>query len=187
MIKLKNTSSLVKAILLASFFVSPAFFATSAFAGCGGSLGRYEAPVSSKPVIEFGALTPDQLAVLDTYAAAVKAAAKASRDAYEALPAARTDRPGFENGFKEANAKFRAALLDAESKVPFRTLITVGNGMLCGAAIEVQVPPNPDNMEATLDSIDTYGKDRSGGRARGVISAGYLPEIFADLKKKSSK
>lgn len=187
MTKLKKACAFAKAVLLASVLVSPAFFATSAFAGCGGSLGRYEAPVSSKPVIEFGALSAEQLAVLDTYAAAVKAAAKASRDAYEALPAARTDQAGFENGFKEANAKFRAALLDAESKVPFRTVITVGNGMLCGAAIEVQVPPNPDNMVATLDSIDTYGKDRSGGRSRGVISAGYLPEIFADLKKKSSK
>src|SRR5262245_29332438 len=102
MTKSKKASSLVKAVLLASAFVSPAFFATSAFAGCGGSLGHYEAPVSTKPVIEFGALTPDQMTVLDTYAAAVKAAAKASREAYEALPAARTDQAGFEKGFKEA-------------------------------------------------------------------------------------
>lgn len=172
----------LKAILLASLLVSPALFSAPAFA-CGSSSEHYQAPVPTKPVIAFESLTADQLMALDTYAAALK---QAVTDGKDALKAPISDDTAREQRWKDASAKFRAAAERAGDAVPFRTTITVGNGMLCGASIEVQVPPAPDNADYGVDTINTYGKDRAGKRARGLIYGAYLAETFNDLKKKSA-
>lgn len=169
-----------RTVFLAALLVSPVLVPAQAVA-CGSSSDAYQAPVPTKPVLTFESLTAEQLVALDTYAATLKQAVTESK---AALKACHSDSATHEQRLKEAADSLRAVAEKAGDAVPFRTIIIVGNGMLCGARIEVEVPPTPGNAEFGVDTIETYGKDRAGKRALGVISAGYLAEIFSETRKR---
>jgi len=162
--------------------------ATTPVMACSRTDGRYEEPRVAKPLIEMNNLSAAQRAELKAYAQALKeqvGAIKAAADqahppAEKGAPEQSRDEQRKENA--ATAAKMVAAFNRLGESLSFRTTITVGNGMLCGAQIEVELPPAPDNIEIIKGYyawiVLTYGKGRKGDREQGQFDADQLPELI---------
>ena len=167
----------------ATLAIASVLLSTPALA-CSSYHGRYEQPTSTKPLIELRQLNQDQTAELEVYAAKLKAEISAIY-----AEAAKVDTSAMDSAARSAarqatSKRIEEAAARLDEEVSFRTTITVGNGMLCGAAIKVQIPPARDNMRANYQGIWTFGEGRNGDREEGLIDPGYIAEIVADGKKR---
>lgn len=170
-------------ILSCATIAVAAVLSTPALA-CSSSHGRYVQPASTKPLIELKQLNQDQTAELEVYAAKLKAEVAAIRAAAEKVDTSAMDDDA-RSAARQATAKrIEEAAARLGEDVSFRTTVTVGNGMLCGAAIKVQIPMARDNMRASSMGIWTFGEGRNGDREEGLINPGYIAEIVADGKKR---
>lgn len=164
-----------------------AAFASVPALACSDHGPRYEAPIPTKPVFEFSALSDAQFAELDAYAAALQQQVSAIREEQSTIDFKQMDENARRAKKGEFDTRVEQVVKQLSDKVPFHTTITVGNGMLCGAAIEVLLPPTPDNIEIGWDGLWTYGKGRSGNREQGVINMTYLREMLAALRNPKPK
>ncbi len=151
---------------------------------CSSSHGRYEQPTSTKPLIELKQLNQDQTAELEVYAAKLKAEVSAIRAEAEKVDTSAMDSDA-RSAARQATAKrIEEAAARLGEEVSFRTTVTVGNGMLCGAAIKVQIPPEKNNMRAGYQGLWVFGEGRNGDREEGLLDPGYIAEIVAEGKKR---
>lgn len=148
---------------------------------------RYVAPSPTKPVVEFGSLSEAQFAELDAYAAAVQEQLGALREDQSKFDFSQLDYLAQVDKIRDFNQRAAQIIRQLSDTVSFQTKITVGNGMLCGASIEVFLPPAPDNIEFGRDAIRTYGKGSSGNRELGLIDTIYLREELAKLRNPQEK
>ena len=170
-------------ILSCATIAVAAVFCTPALA-CSSSHGRYVQPDSTKPLIELKQLNQDQTAELEAYAAKLKAEVAAISAEAEKVNTSAMDSDA-RSAARQATAKrVEEAAARLGEEVSFRTIVTVGNGMLCGAAIKVEIPMARDNMRAGYLGIWTFGEGRGGSREEGLIDPSYIAEIVADQKKK---
>lgn len=164
-----------------------AAFASAPALACSDHGQRYEAPAPTKPIVEFGALSDAQFAELDAYAAALEQKIDAIRGEESKFDFSQMDDKAKSAKQKEFDNRLEQVVKQLSDTVSFQTKITVGNGMLCGAAIEVLLPPAPDNIEIGWDGLYTYGKGKGGNRERGLIYASYLREMLAKLRNPKAK
>jgi len=170
---------------------------TTPVLACSQSDGQYQQPKSAKPLIELKKLSDAQQTELKAYALALKEQVGAIAAEATQAEAAATAQPDAPKPSDEDRARARQAtaakMVELANRLgedlSFRTTITVGNGMLCGAQIEVQLPPAPGNIEIVNSygswTVHTWGKGRSGGRERGVFyPSGLLEHIEYELKQK---
>ncbi|MFA7341388.1 MAG: hypothetical protein WC028_31690 [Candidatus Obscuribacterales bacterium] len=168
----------------ATLAVASVLLSSPALACSNSSHGLYVQPDSTKPLIELNKLNTAQIAELEAYAAKLKAEVATIKAEAEKVDKSTMDNDARSNA-QEATAKLieeAAARLGEE--VSFRTIVTVGNGMLCGASIKVEIPMARNNMRANSMGIWTFGEGRNGRRAEGLIDPGYIAEIVADGQKR---
>jgi len=159
---------------------------TPVFASCSQTDGQYEQPKAVKPLIELNQLNAAQLAELKAYAVALNeqvGAIATEADKAEEAAWAQKDKPKPTDDERAKTRQATSAKMVAVANrlgdtLSFRTTITVGNGMLCGAQIKVQLPPAPDNIEMIgargNGIVYTWGEGRQGGREQGQFYTGYL-------------
>jgi hypothetical protein len=143
------------------------FWAPDAHA-CGNGHSAYVPRTPDKPVIPFDKLTADQKAQLKRFGAEFTAAVETISNGVDGNE---TDKKKWRQQVDAANELLRSRLIELGEKLSFRTTMTVGNGMLCGAQIEIQVPPVEQDIESGgLGSIWVKGKSRDGTASEGVFS-----------------
>lgn len=163
-----------------------AAFASVPALACSDHGPRYEAPTPTKPVVEFGALSDAQFAELDAYAKALQEKVAAIHDEESKFDYSQMDEKAKSAKKKEFDNRVQQVVEQLSDTVSFQTKITVGNGMLCGAAIEVLLPPAPNNIEIGWDGLWTYGKGKTGNREQGVIYMSFLRKQLAGLRNPKS-
>jgi|AGTN01.1.fsa_nt_gi hypothetical protein len=164
-----------------------AAFASVPALACSDHGERYVAPAPAKPIIEIRALSDPQFAELDAYAAALKQQIEAIRTEQSKFDFSNLDEASRLARRNEFDDRVQQAAKRLSDTVSFHTKITVGNGMLCGAQIEVFLPPRPDDIEAGWDGLHVWGKGKSGTRERGLIYIKYLREQLAELRNPTPK
>jgi|GEM_PF-1729397 len=180
-----------------ALFAAATMVSTPVFASCSQTDGRYQEPKVVKPLIELKKLNAAQLAELKAYAVALKeqvGAIASEADKAEEAAWAQKDQPKPSDDERAKTRQATSAKMVAVANrlgeaLSFRTTITVGNGMLCGAQIKVELPPAPNNIEMINARgngiVYTWGEGRQGDRERGQFDTGYLLEhIEYETKQK---
>jgi hypothetical protein len=144
---------------------------------CDGSSERHTSRQPDKPEVALTDLSAAQIDALKAYGKSVLAmSAKETADAKD-------------RRLTEAElARLKSEALRLGDAVDFRTEVVVGNGMLCGAAIAVQVPPRAEDLTEVLGDnkgVTMYirGKARNGTVDEGNFHVGLLPAIIDEARK----
>lgn len=156
------------ALAIASFIVivmSPAV----AYA-CGQGSSPHVQREPDKPVIKFAELTGEQKSQLKAYAADATAMLAAVDEDLRASGNAEGDKAQRRRTVEAANERVKRQLSDFGDRLPFRTTMVVGNGMLCGARIEILVPAPAEDIEVSGGSnVWIKGKGRDGTSTEGTL------------------
>lgn len=130
---------------------------------------RYVSTQSQKPVIEFTQLTDAQKSQLKDFGAQVTAMVETTRKQFHAESTNLDEKERFER-LAVVHDQIRRELLQLGERLSFRTKMVVGNGMLCGARIEILVPPPAEDIVKVSGAgvyIDIRGKGRDGSATEG--------------------